>query len=412
MKFKTIRSIAFIMSTLALASNLHAEEKSQANRINEVKAILRKVPVIDGHNDLPWQYRKKGNDLNAYDITKNTSAHDLATDLPRLKAGGVGGQFWSVYIPATMTGTIGVRAVLEQIDVVHRMCANYPDQLELALTAKDVERIHRSGKIASMIGMEGGHAIDNSLAMLRTMYALGARYMTLTHTKTLDWADAAGDEPKSNGLSEFGEQVISEMNRLGMLVDLSHVSDDTMRHALRITKAPVIFSHSSVRALCNHPRNVPDDVIKLLPKNGGVLMVNYMPGYLTERARVYTVAKQAEEKRLEQIHGSDREKNDAEIENWVAKNPRPQAATLSDVADHIDHIRKVAGIDYIGLGADYEGFDGPPTGLEDVSTYPALLAELMNRGYSAKDIEKIAGGNILRVMRKTEAVAAKLQKGK
>ncbi|MFN7139286.1 MAG: dipeptidase, partial [Limisphaerales bacterium] len=384
------------MSSIA-ASNSYAQTKSQPDRIAEVRALLREVPVIDGHNDLPWQFRKKGNDLNAFDITQDTSRHKLVTDIPRLRAGGVGGQFWSVYIPPTMTGSVAVRAVLEQIDIVHRMIERYPEHFELALTADDIERIHRSGKIASLIGMEGGHSIDNSLAMLRMTHALGARYMTLTHMRSLDWADAATDEPKANGLSEFGEQVIAEMNRLGMLVDISHVSDKTMHHVLRVTKAPVIFSHSSVRALCDHGRNVPDDVIKLLPKNGGVLMVNYMPGYLTERGRVHAVARQTEQRRLEDLHGTDRAKYEADFAKWQQKNPRPQAAALKDVADHIDHVRKVAGIDYVGLGADYEGFDGPPTGLEDVSTYPALLAELMNRGYSPEDIKKVAGGNILRV---------------
>lgn len=408
MKIKFAASILLTMSAL-ITSNLSAQDQPLANRIAEVKALLKEVPIIDGHNDLPWQFRKKGNDLGAFDITNDTSAHDLVTDFPRLRAGGVGGQFWSVYIPPTMTGTIGVRAVLEQIDVVHRLCEKYPDQLELALTADDVERIHRSGKIASLIGMEGGHAIDNSLAMLRMMYALGARYMTLTHMKSLDWADAATDKPKANGLSEFGEQVIAEMNRLGMMVDLSHVADSTMRHALRVTKAPVIFSHSSVRALCDHERNVPDDVIRMLPQNGGVLMVNFMPGYLTERGRVYAVARQAEEDRLRQLHGNDRAKYEADLEKWKAKNPRPQAAELKDVADHIDHVRKIAGVDYVGIGADYEGFDGPPAGLEDVSTYPALLAELMNRGYTAEEIKKIAGGNILRVMRQVEKVSAELK---
>ncbi|MBA4148015.1 MAG: membrane dipeptidase [Verrucomicrobia bacterium] len=410
MNIKSVASILLAMSSVAISFDSFAQNKTQADRIAEVNAILREVPVIDGHNDLPWQYRKKGNDLGAFDITKDTSANKLVTDFPRLRAGGVGGQFWSVYIPPTMTGTIGVRAVLEQIDVVHRLCEKYPNELELALTADDVERIYRSGKIASLIGMEGGHAIDNSLAMLRMMHALGARYMTLTHMKSLDWADAATDTPKSNGLSEFGEQVIAEMNRLGMLVDISHVSDNTMRHVLRVTKAPVIFSHSSVRALCDHGRNVPDDVIKLLPQNGGVLMVNFMPGYLTERGRQYTVAKQAEEDRLEKLHGNDRTASQAALEKWKQSNPRPQAADLKDVANHIDHIRKIAGIDYVGIGADYEGFDGPPTGLEDVSTYPALFAELMNRGYSAEDIKKVAGSNILRVMRKAEGVSAELKR--
>jgi membrane dipeptidase len=287
---------------------------------------------------------------------------------------------------------------MEQIDLVHRLCARYPDNLELALTANDIVRIHRNGKIASLIGMEGGHSIDNSLAMLRMMYAMGARYMTLTHTKTLDWADAANDTPKNHGLSPFGERVVAEMNRLGMLVDLSHVSDDTMRHTLKIAKAPVIFSHSSCRALCDHARNVPDDVIRSMPSNGGVIMVNFMPGFLNERVRQYDVEKKSEQDRLEKAFPNDSVKRKSEMEKWKNAHPEP-AATLNDAADHIDHIRKIAGIDYVGIGADYEGFDGAPRGLEDVSTYPALLAELMKRGYSKDDIRKIAGENILRVFR-------------
>jgi membrane dipeptidase len=300
---------------------------------------------------------------------------------------------------------------LEQIDVVHRMCERYPKDLELALTAADIERIHRSGKVASLIGMEGGHSIDNSLAMLRMMYAVGARYMTITHVKTLEWADAATDKPKSHGLSPFGVEVIGEMNRLGMLVDISHVSDDTMRHVLKVTKAPAIFSHSSCRALCDHPRNVPDDVLKLLPANGGVMMVNFMPGYLTEKDRRHSTAADAEEERLEKIHGKDSPKAEAELAIWKRNNPEPRA-TLADVANHVDHVRKVAGIDNIGIGADYEGFSSqPPKGLEDVSCYPALFAELMNRGYSKEDIKKIAGLNILRVMRAAEKTSAELRSG-
>ena len=405
-----IASLSFLLGLAILGQVAHGQTSPGSQRIDEVRKILGEVPVIDGHNDLPWQYRKKGNDLNAIDLRQNTSKQRLVTDCARLHAGNVGGQFWSVYIPPTMNGAVAIRAVLEQIDVVHNLCARYPDQFELALTAADIERIHKSGKVASLIGMEGGHSIDSSLAMLRTMYRLGARYMTLTHTKTLEWADAAGDEPKSHGLSEFGKQVVGEMNRLGMLVDLSHVSDETMRAALAVTKAPVIFSHSSVRAICNHPRNVPDDVLKLVPANHGVVMINFMPGFLTEAGRQYTADKTAEEDRLEKVFPNDKAKVEEGMVAWKNAHPQPDSATLKDVADHIDHVKKLAGVDYIGVGADYEGFEqAPPKGLEDVSCYPALLAELLNRGYSPEEIRKIAGLNILRVMREAEKVASNLQ---
>ena len=405
---KPLRFIAssfFIVAFSTFAQQPAVKTTTDSADIAAVKKLLRSVPLIDGHNDVPWQYRKRGNDMNAINLATNTSSLKMATDIPRLRAGGVGGQFWSVYIPATMNGSIAVRAVLEQIDVVHQMCARYPEAFELALTADDVERIHRKGKIASLIGMEGGHSIDNSLAMLRMTYALGARYMTLTHTKNTEWADSANDEPKHHGLTEFGEKVVREMNRLGMLVDLSHVSDETMRHVLRVAKAPVIFSHSSCRALCNHPRNVPDDILKMLPANGGVVMICFLPGYLTERNRAHFVLMQDEEDRLKKLYPDNPGKVEEEIKVWRKSHPGPREATLGDVADHIDHVRKIAGIGHIGIGADFEGFTGPPEGLEDVSKYPALLAELKRRGYSNDDLKKIAGKNLLRVMRGAEKVA-------
>ncbi len=385
-----------------------ATSQSDASRLVHIEKLLRDVPLIDGHNDLPWQYRKLGNVMNAIDPTRDTRGLKLVTDFPRLKKGGVGGQFWSVYIPPTMMGSVAVRAVLEQIDVVHQLVARYPNELELARTADDIERIHHQGKIASLIGMEGGHSIDNSLAMLRMTHALGARYMTLTHSKSLDWADAAGDIPKVHGLSEFGEKVVREMNRLGMLVDVSHVSDETMAAAIKISKAPVFCSHSNARALCDVPRNVPDDLLKAIGKSGGVVMVNFVPGFVSEKGRLYAAARQVEEDRLEKLPGTDEAKVDAGIEAWRATHPAPKI-TLSDVADHIDHIRKIAGVDSVGLGADYEGFGHPPLGLEDVSCYPALLAELSRRGYTDDEIKKIAGLNILRVMRASENVAKDLQ---
>ena len=405
--------IVVCMSVLsAISTCWSAEDVSLAKpdpaRVAHIKELLREVPFIDGHNDLPWEYRKHGNDMNVFDLTKDTSAMKLVTDFPRLKVGCVGGQFWSVYIPPTMLGSVAVRAVLEQIDVVHQMVARYPDHLELALTADDIERIFRKGKVASLIGMEGGHSIDNSLAMLRMTYALGARYMTLTHTKSLDWADAAGDEPKCHGLSPFGEKVVREMNRLGMLVDVSHVSDETMAAAIKVTKAPVICSHSSARALCDVPRNVPDDLLKKIAANGGVVMVNFVPGFLTDATRAYSAKADKEEERLEKIYGKDKPEVEKGVDAWRKAHPRPQV-TLNDVANHMDQIRRVAGIDHVGVGGDFEGFGHPPIGLEDVSCYPALLAELSRRGYSDEEIKKVAGLNILRVLRSAENISKQLQ---
>jgi len=378
----------------------------------EVRQILHEVPLIDGHNALPWQYRKRTNDLSAIDLARDTSklSPPVVTDIPRLRAGGVGAQFWSVYVPPIPLGPSAVQAVLEQIDVVHQMVARWPESFELALTAADIERIHRQGKIASLIGMEGGHSINNSLATLRMTYALGARYMTLTHTKNTDWADAAGDKPKHHGLTRLGEDVVREMNRLGMLVDLSHVTDETMRAALKITQAPVIFSHSSSWALCHSPRNVPDDVLEMTARNGGVVMVCFLPGYLTERARIAMAAAEAEKARLRKLYPENSARYNNALTAWRRKHPAFHVAGLSDVADHIDHVRKVAGIDHVGIGSDFDGFEGATEGLEDVSCYPALLAELMRRGYTREDIQKLAGLNFLRVFRKVEKVAARLQR--
>ena len=418
--FKPVAALKYftLAAAICLATNMHADSTNSPDpaRLEAVQKLLRETPLIDGHNDLPWQYRKfYSNDITKVDLTRDTSKLDsaLVTDFPRLRKGGLGGQFWSVYIPPTMTNDNAVQAVLEQIDVVHRLIDRYPDQLELALTADDIVRIHRSGKIASLIGMEGGHSIHNSLATLRMTYALGARYMTLTHTKTIDWADAATDKPKHHGLTSFGEEVVREMNRIGMLIDLSHVSDETMRAALKISKAPVIFSHSNARELCNHVRNVPDDILKLTAANGGVVMMNFYPEYVTESVRTGYADFKKEEERLEKLFPNDDAQVKTRMEQWRKTHSRRHSiATLSDVADHIDHIRKVAGVEHIGIGSDFEGFDGTPEGLDDVSCYPALLAELSRRGYSDSDLKKIAGENILRVLRGAEKVSAEMQGGK
>ncbi len=378
----------------------------------EVHEILRKVPLIDGHNDLPWVYRDKAkNHLAQIDLAGDTSKLEkpMHTDIPRLRKGGVGGQFWSVYVPVDLAGPQAVEAVLEQIDLVKRMVSRYPETFELALDAADVKRIHAGGKIASLIGMEGGHSIHDSLATLRQLYACGARYMTLTHWKNTDWADAATDTPAHDGLTPFGVLVIKEMNRLGMLVDLSHVSQATMNDALDVAAAPVLFSHSSAQALCGHPRNVPDQVLERVKANGGVVMVNFNPGFVSEEVRAWEAAKKAEEARWDALHPGDAERKKKEMETWATAHPAP-AATLAQVADHVDHIRKVAGIDHVGLGSDFDGIEHTPRGLEDVSHYPDLLAELLRRGYAKEDVAKVAGLNVLRVLRAAEEVAARLQR--
>ena len=375
--------------------------------LTRARALHRQVPLIDGHNDYPWAVRQNAKgDTEQLDIAKPQPT--LHTDIARLKAGGVGAQFWSVYVPADLQGQSAVTATLEQIDIVHRMMRKYPQTFELALTADDVERIFKKGKIASLIGMEGGHSIDNSLAALRMFYRLGARYMTLTHSKSLAWADSATDTEKLAGLSKFGEDVVREMNWLGMLVDLSHVSPDTMKDALAVVEAPVIFSHSSARAVTDVPRNVPDDVLRMLPKNGGVVMVTFVPGFLSSKVAAWSRLQTAETARLQQQFPTDEAARKAGIDAWTKANPAPRA-TLTEAADHIDHIKKVAGIDHIGIGGDYDGITSVPVGLEDVSKYPDLTAELLRRGYSDGDVRKILGLNVLRVMRAAEKTAQRLQ---
>ena len=378
----------------------------------QARQILKEVPLIDGHNDAPWQYRSRvNNHLDAIDFAGDTGRLDppMHTDLPRLRAGGVGGQFWSVYVPVDLKGADAVQATLEQIDLVHRLVARYPDDLELALTADDIVRIHGQGRVASLIGVEGGHSINNSLAVLRQLCRAGARYMTITHWNNIDWADAGTAPPEHDGLTAFGQEVIREMNRLGMLVDLSHVSPATVHDALDVTEAPVIFSHSCARALCDYPRNVSDEILKRVKKNDGVVMVNFVPSFVSEEASRHWATREAESARLKAVFPHDTEAVKTGLAAWREQNPAPEVP-LAVVADHIDHIRKVAGIDHVGIGSDFDGISATPVGLEDVSTYPALLAELLRRGYSDEDVKKVAGLNLLRVMRQAEKAAAKLQR--
>ena len=377
---------------------------------DEALRIHREALLIDGHNDLPWQFREKGDlSFRKIDLHKLQKELKLHTDIPRLRKGGLGAQFWSAYVPAdTAKKGTAVRLTLEQIDVIKRMVAAYPDTFEMAYSADDIVRIHKKGKIASLIGVEGGHSIDNSLGVLRMLYALGVRYMTLTHSETLDWADSATDTAKHHGLTEFGEQVVREMNRLGMLVDISHVSADTMRHALRVTRAPVIASHSSAYAVAEHPRNVPDDVLKLVKKNGGVVMVNFYSGFVVpEGARLsrdmFQVARDLQKKY------PDEREFQAAVRQWRKEHPIP-TGSVHHVVDHIEHIIRVAGVDHVGIGSDYDGINSTPKQLEDVSCYPYVTQELLNRGYSKEDILKILGGNVLRVLRQAEQVAKESQK--
>ncbi len=401
-----IRTI--LLSTVA-AVLMAGPVLAQAADPGEARArrILERTPLIDGHNDLPWALRQShGNDPHAVDLATNLDASTaLHTDIPRLRAGGVGAQFWSVYVPASMSPPDAAVATFEQIDTVKRMVAAYPTVFELATTADDIQRIHRRGRIASLIGMEGGYSIDDSLGLLREFYDSGARYITLTHSRTTTWADSATDAPKWGGLSPFGEDVVREMNRLGMMVDLSHVSEETMLDAMRVSDAPVIFSHSSARAVTGHARNVPDSVLRLLPEDGGVVMITFVPGFVSETVRTWNSARSAEDARLKSLNPGDPAAVTAGLAAWTTAHPIPRA-TIADVVAHIQHVRDVAGVDHVGLGGDYDGVDALPDGLEGVDTYPRLLAALMANGWSEADIRKLAGENVLRVMRAVEATAA------
>ncbi|MFD7735884.1 dipeptidase [Kitasatospora phosalacinea] len=379
--------------------------------LDRARAVLRTTPVVDGHNDLPWAMRAQaGYDLDAVDLTADQS-HRLHTDFGRLRAGGVGAQFWSVYVPAELSGDGAVSATLEQVDFVKAMTARHPEHLRLALTADEVEAARAEGRIASLMGAEGGHSINSSLATLRALYELGVRYLTLTHNSNVPWADSATDEPVHGGLSPFGEEVVREMNRLGMLVDLSHVSADTMRDALRVSEAPVLFSHSSARAVCDHPRNVPDDVLAQLPANGGVAMVTFVPKFVLPAAVEWTLAAD-ENMRANGLHPLETTPGAMAVQRaYEAAHPRP-VATAETVADHLDHVREVAGIDHVGIGGDYDGTAFTPSGLEDVSGYPVLVAELLRRGWSEADLAKLTWHNALRVLRGAETVSTRLRAGR
>ncbi|MBP0455545.1 dipeptidase [Kitasatospora sp. RG8] len=376
--------------------------------LERARAVLRDTPVVDGHNDLPWAMREQaGYDLDAVDLAADQRDR-LHTDLARLAAGGVGAQFWSVYVPSRLAGDHAVSATLEQIDFVRALAGRFPDRLRLAATAADMEAARAEGRIASLMGAEGGHSIDCSLATLRALHALGVRYLTLTHNDNTPWADSATDKPAAGGLTPFGEEVVREMNRLGMLVDLSHVSADTMRDALRVSEAPVLFSHSSSRAVCDHPRNIPDDVLAQLPANGGVAMATFVPKFILPAAIEWTAA--ADENM--RAHGFDHlDTTPAGMacqRAFEEANPRP-VATPATVADHLDHMREVAGVDHIGIGGDFDGTAFLPAGLDDVAGYPNLIAELLRRGWSETDLGKLTWHNAVRVLRDAEAVARDLQ---
>ncbi|MCX5075071.1 dipeptidase [Streptomyces sp. NPDC060334] len=380
---------------------------SAAQRLGEARELLAEHPVVDGHNDLPWALREQVRyDLDRRDIAADQSGH-LHTDLPRLRAGGVGAQFWSVYVRSDYAGDEAVSATLEQIDLVDQLIARYPADLVRALTADDMEAARAEGRIASLMGAEGGHSINNSLATLRALHRLGVRYMTLTHNDTIDWADSATDEPRHGGLSGFGREVVREMNRVGMLVDLSHVAATTMRDALAVSAAPVIFSHSSARAICDHPRNIPDDVLALLPANGGVAMATFVPKFILPEAVAWTLAAD-ENLRAHGFHHLDTTPEAMALHRaFETQRPRP-VATAATVADHLDHMREVAGVDHIGIGGDYDGTAFTPAGLDDVAGYPNLIAELLARGWSRADLTKLTWSNAVRALRDAEAVAREL----
>lgn len=415
------RILSVAIAALCSASMLSAQAATKAaatqslrnadfaTRLAHVKAILKTTPLVDSHNDLPWAMREFANaplDVEAYDLNKTTKG---MTDINRLRKGMVGGQFWSVYIPGEIRDSGYARVQLEQIDIARRVIARYPKDLKWSLTAADVRAAFKAGKIGSLLGMEGGHAIENSLGALRAYYELGARYMTLTHNVTLDWADAALDAPKHGGLTPFGKEVVREMNRLGMLVDLSHVSPGVMSNALDVTEAPVMFSHSASRAITDVARNVPDSILARLPKNGGVVMMTFVPGFTSQTVAEHSARLTAIRDSIAKVYPGNNDAQFKAVAAWREGHPTP-TATIKDVADHMDHIKKVAGAEHIGMGGDYDGITETVVGLEDVSKYPDLLAELVKRGWTDSEIRGVAGENILRVLSRAEVVSARLRK--
>jgi len=406
----TARAALFLAATIiALAAPARAQgidPKVQAR----IDRVLRATPLIDGHNDIAEQLRENyGGNTEGLASGTDKRPHPLMTDMARLRQGRVGGQFWSVYIPADVEGDRAIRNTLEEIDIVKRIVAAYPKDLEQAYTAEDVMRIHRAGRVDSLIGVEGGHQMGHSFAALRSFYNLGARYMTLTHFKTTEWADSATDVPKHDGLTDYGKAVVLEMNRIGMLVDLSHVSEATMMDSLDVSRAPVIFSHSSAKALDGHPRNVSDAVLRRLPQNGGVVMVNFAPDYVNEAIWKWAADRDAEKARIVRLYtGHPQADIDAALDVWVKSHPQP-AATVEQVADHVEHIVKIAGNDHVGIGGDLDGIPATPTGLTGVQDYPNLFAELIRRGWSDQNLAKLAGGNVLRALRRAEEVSRSMR---
>ena len=407
-----MRTLAVILVSVVATTSLDAQRTPTAStdpHMARARRVLSTTPLIDGHNDLPWAIREATSaphDVEAYDLRKKTPGH---TDLERLKKGMVGGQFWSIYIPGEIRDSGYARVQLEQIDIARRIIAKYPERFQWALTADALRASFRTGKVGSLLGLEGGHAIENSLGALRVYYELGARYMTLTHNVTLDWADAALDSAKHGGLTSFGKEVVAEMNRMGMLVDLSHTSPATMSDALDATAAPVIFSHSAARAIVDHPRNVPDSILARLKQNGGVVMVTFVTSFVSPQAKAWSDKQSAANAEARQRLGSDTAGVRRAMEEWTRANPQPKVM-LAEVADHIDHVKKVAGVDHVGIGGDFDGISDVIVGLEDVSTYPALFAELSRRGWSEADLKKLAGENVLRALKQAETVSARLKR--
>ena len=395
----------------AAATAVSMRDASLEARIAYVRKLLRNTPLVDGHNDLPWAMREAAKDpldVVAYDLRRKTAG---MTDIARLRKGMVGGQFWSVYIPGEVRDSGYARIQLEQIDIAKRVIARYPDVFVPAFTAADVRSAYAQGKIGSLLGMDGGHAIENSLGALRSYYELGARYMTLTHNVTLDWADAANDVPRNNGLTAFGKEVVREMNRLGMIVDLAHTSPAVMSQALSVTEAPVIWSHAAARGVTDVPRNVPDSILARLPKNGGVVMMTFVPGFVSQAVANYGAQVTAVRDSIANRFPNNNDAQFKAVAAWRETHPTP-IATIADVADHLDHIKKIAGAAHVGIGGDFDGITETVQGLEDVSTYPTLFAELLKRGWTDTELKGLAGENVLRVLKGAESVSALLRKSR